>query len=158
MEQNAIKARRHHHLRSQSHQQQALQSQILGKCDWALVKAREPLQSPKDSIKPILTTLDHLDLVPGGRTQVGDENVGPWLGASTHRAPLLLSSFPWIKNEYLFLFYEKLTAPPLLHNEVDRGTVSVLPSVQMDTQAVLGRLHKLVWVRHRGFSAWLCRI
>ena len=101
------------------------------------MKAREPLQSPKDSIKPILTTLDHLDLVPGGRTQVGDENVGPWLGASAYRAPLLLSSFPWIENKHWFLFYEKLTAPPLLHDEVDCGTVVILPFVQMDTQAVL---------------------
>ena len=28
----------------------------------------------------------------------------------------------------------------------------------MDAQAVLGRLHKIVRVRHRGFPAWLCGI
>ena len=28
----------------------------------------------------------------------------------------------------------------------------------MDTQAVLGRLNKLVWFRHKCVPAWLCRI
>ena len=46
----------------------------------------------------ILAALDYLDLVPGGRLQVGDENVGPWLGASAHRAPLLISPFPLFGN------------------------------------------------------------
>ena len=60
------------------------------------MKVLAPLQSPnKTSIEAMLTAFAHLDLVPGGRTQVGDENVGSWLGAPTHRAPLLLSPFPF---------------------------------------------------------------
>ena len=36
-----------YHLRIQSHQQQEWKSQIQEKCDWALVKALAPLQSPE---------------------------------------------------------------------------------------------------------------
>ena len=38
------------------------------------------------------------DLIPGGRTQVGDKDVCPRLGTPRHQAPLLLPTFPLIRK------------------------------------------------------------
>ena len=38
----------------------------------------------------ISAKLDYLDLIPGGRTEVGDMNIGVWLRPSTDQAPLWL--------------------------------------------------------------------
>ena len=48
--------------------------------------------------------------------------------------------------------------PPLLHCEVDCGAISILPLIEMDTEAVLGGIHKLVRFRNRCFPARLCGI
>ena len=75
----------------------------------------------------------------------------------------LHSSFPRSLCEseikHVFLFHKQINEQlPLLHDEVDRGTIGILPASQMDAQAVLGRLKELVGLRHRGFPAWLCGI
>ena len=41
------------------------------------------------------------------------------------------------------------------YDESIREAVGILPLSQVDFQAVLGRLHKLDWVRHGGVSTWL---
>ena len=48
------------------------------------MKILAPHQSPKLTLNESDTALDHLDLVPGGRAQVRDENVGAWLGAPAY--------------------------------------------------------------------------
>ena len=62
------RSKRFYHLRIQSHQEQELQSQTQEKCHWALMKIFAPRQAPKAFLESNLTVLDHLDLVPGGRT------------------------------------------------------------------------------------------
>ena len=52
-------------------------------------------------------------------------------------------------------FMSKERILPMVHPEEDGFAISVLPAGQMDTQAVLGRLHELVWLRHRCFPARL---
>ena len=45
----------------------------------------------------ILTTLEYLDVIPGGRTEVGNMNIGAWFGAPANQLPLRIF-LPKIKD------------------------------------------------------------
>ena len=42
--------------------------------------------------------MEYLDLIPGGRIQVGDDEVCAWRCASANQAPILLSPLPLFKR------------------------------------------------------------
>ena len=78
--------------------------------------------------------------------------------ASLKKSTFFLINFIPDQFSLSFISSSNLCTPPVLHCKAHRGTISILPSPQMDDQAVLGRLNKLVWIRHKGVSARLCRI
>ena len=56
------------------------------------------------------------------------------------------------------IFYKEVSPLIMRNRDPCRGAIVILPAVQMDTQAGLGRLDKLLWFRHRRVPTWLCGI
>ena len=56
--------------------------------------------------------MEYLDLIPGGRIQVGDDEVCAWRRASANQAPILLSPLPLFKRSkttFSFLGFYHIT-------------------------------------------------